>query len=119
MERESVKEFRASRRSPLSGDALVTFVSNVRDAVGNLKLPQAPTLPEGWAAERREAAIHFVSSAPDAAARASRAGLATASRVRSALAALKLPTQQTLAESWAGSRATAISFVSDGSAYFE
>jgi len=67
VERESVREWRASR-SNLANEALVQFVSNVRESMANFAERLPPPLtrlvsPAEWIAERREAAVRFVSAA--------------------------------------------------------
>ena len=62
VERESVKEWRDSRGG-LANQALVQFVSNVRQSVAGLNLPGGGDFqPADWLAGRREAAVRFVAA---------------------------------------------------------
>jgi hypothetical protein len=71
VDRESVREWRASR-SGLANEALVHFVSNLREGAANMRLPQAPRFVDNWVSDRRQAAIRFASNVRSAKSSTSR-----------------------------------------------
>lgn len=63
VEREAVKEFRASRGPSFGGQALVTLVANVRNSVASLELGERTKLAGDWITERADAAVRAVPEA--------------------------------------------------------
>jgi len=58
---ESVREYRASQSGGVN-QAMLQFVNNVRESIGQFKLPPPPLQASKWVADRREAAVRFVSA---------------------------------------------------------
>ena len=65
MSTESVREYRASQSGGVN-QAMLQFVNNVREnvreSIGQFKLPPPPLQASKWVANRREAAVRFVSA---------------------------------------------------------
>merc|ERR1712228_511422 len=59
---ESVKEWRRTRQNSVN-EAMVQFVSQFRDSMQQLNLPQASLPVQRWLGSHREAAVQFVSGA--------------------------------------------------------
>jgi len=57
---ESIKEWRDSRAA---NEAVLHFVTNIRDSLNSVRLPPPPSFASKWVAERRQAVVRFVSSA--------------------------------------------------------